>query len=256
MASGTLPPAGLGRRRTVPRPVSSAGRARPRASPWCPRWGSYTASSRAGAVDHAPTARRRRRPVVARRAPCRGRRRRRRRRRPRTGGVVTQGLRRGEQRPPARPRSSGRASSSVNEPTAVRRRSRRWRPATEGVAEVGGQRAHVGARRALDLGPHDAAGRRWASTVEAVDGDRAGARARPRCPRGPARAGACRPTFTAETIGGTCRMSPVSARGRRLDVGEGRRRPCRGWPSPRRRRRAWRSPPRARCRRCRSWAGR
>ena len=95
------------------------------------------------------------------------------------------------------------------------------RPAAERPAEVVGQHPDVGARRALHLGPVDARARRVGRGVEAVDRHRPGGRAPPRCPGGPARAGGGRPTFTADTIGGTCSISPgqLGCRGGRTGSG-------------------------------------
>ena len=47
--------------------------------------------------------------------------------------------------------SGGSASSIVNGPTAIRRSRAQVGTATEEVAEIGGERAHVRARRALDV---------------------------------------------------------------------------------------------------------
>ena len=124
--------------------------------------------------------------------------------------------------------------SRVNEPIAVRRRLRRWAPPPRARPEVGGQRAHVGARRAVDLGPVAPPARPSSSTSRSggpspVAGSRSTSM--------PSRASSCRrrpSTLTADTIGGTCRMSPVRAAAAARHLVERRPRSCRGWRSPRR----------------------
>ena len=140
------------------------------------------------------------------------------RRRPSTWVQVAHRLRR-----PGAARTScgGCASARVNEPDAVRRRCRRWAPTAEQPAEVGGERADVGARRAVDLDPqHERIiGRSTSSNRRTVTGRAA------RSTSMPSRASSWRrrpPTFTADTIGGTCRMSAGQVLGRQRDA---RRRP-------------------------------
>jgi hypothetical protein len=102
--------------------------------------------------------------------------------------------------PPRRPRTG---------PPVCRRSARRWAPPPRRRAQVGHQRADVGARRALHRRP----GTRPAPPARRPrTGPRAPppARARPRCRPGPARAAGGRATFLAETMGGTCSSAPVS----------------------------------------------
>ena len=137
----------------------------------------------------------------------------------------------------------------------MRRRSRRWAPPPRARAEVGGQRADVGARRALDLDrvarPGSSASptsKRWTVTGPglALDLDAlAGQLVQPP----PS-------TFTADTIGGTCRMSPVSAAAAARTSSSVTPRHVPGAGRPRRTRRASRWPCRARSRPCRSWPAR
>ena len=175
------------------------------------------------------------------------RRRRRARRWSRRGGAPP---RPAGARPRGRRRVRGTASSSVNGPTPCAAGSQVG-AAAERRAQVGGERAHVGARRA----------RRRRSAARP-------ARPRPRRPRTPStvtgrasrstsmpsRASSCSrrpPTFTAETIGGTCRIAgqPLG-RDRRTSASVT---PAMSWVArPRRRRRASRSRRRARPRRRRS----
>ena len=132
----------------------------------------------------------------------------------------------------------------------MRRRSRRWAPPPSARAEVGGERADVGARRAgrprsgSDPGSTGSpTSKRWTVTGRGL-----------RSTSMPSRASSWRrfpSTFTADTIGGICRMSPVRrSRLRPATVVERRRRPCPSVPVTSPRRRAWRSRCRARPRPC------
>ena len=127
------------------------------------------------------------------------------------------------------------------------------RTAAERVTEVGGQRAHVGARRALDVeldrrparSSTGSTSKRWTVTGRGS-----------RSTSMPSRASSWSrlpPTWTADTIGGTCRMSPVSGTRRRAARASAvTRRHVVGRGRPRRARRASSSRRRARSRRCRS----
>ena len=127
-----------------------------------------------------------------------------------TAGEVAQGLGRGEQRARVSRASTGSAWSTVNEPMAVRRRSRRWAPPPSAVPRSAARRADVGARGALDLDREAArlaagspTSKRWTVTGRAS-----------RSTSMPSRASSWRrlpSTWIADTIGGTWRMSPVSA---------------------------------------------
>ena len=147
------------------------------------------------------------------RAPCRDRSRRRwRRRRPRRE-VAQRHRGRLQQQSVHRPRLvlPERSDSGATERLEVRATAER-------VPEVGGERS---ARRC----PRSTRPRRGTRADPASNRHRIGARspaaarARPRCPPGPARAGGGRPTFSADTIGGTCMIGPVRVAAAASDLG-------------------------------------
>ena len=109
--------------------------------------------------------------------------------------------------------SSGRASSSVNRRRGAGAGSE-VRAAAERGAEVGRERADVGAARARDPDrrPRGTAPRSNVFDVELVDAHRPGGALDLHRPRARARSRRRPPIFIADTIGGTCSMSPTNAR--------------------------------------------
>ena len=159
--------------------------------------------------------------------------------------------------------SRGWASAGRKGPTAVRRRSPKVGPAAQRRPQVGGQATDVGARRAVHGDGEDRSARRGgrrrsglAVDVEAADLDPAGRPvdldALPGQLVQPAAADLDGRDHGRDLADGRRSGRPGGLGG----VVEGRHRSCPSGRSPRRCRRGWWWPPRARPRRCSSWAGR